>query len=32
MKTLIVYSHPNKKGHCGHILRQVEENFKKNKV
>ena len=25
--TLVVYAHPNKEGHCGSILRNVEKNL-----
>ena len=26
---LIIYAHPNKTGHCGYILKKVEETLKK---
>ncbi|MBW3019860.1 NAD(P)H-dependent oxidoreductase [Candidatus Woesearchaeota archaeon] len=32
MKALIIYSHPNHKGHNGYILKQVESNLKKSNV
>lgn len=32
MKTLIVYSHPNHKGHNGYILKQVESNLKHKEI
>lgn len=29
---LIIYAHPNKTGHCGYILKKVEETLKKRNI
>ncbi len=32
MKTLIIYAHPNTKGHCSAILKEVETNLKSRNI